>query len=198
MIIQLFSCEKCNGFFTLYSFSLSTSPMYRSLQKNWLPQKVKMVAKDEKVDIEVEKKKLECNWTKPTRISKPRTGDSKIYLKRKKVSSLRYFKEYNGYSYRFIFQNEISKQGIFLVKGENSFLRNMEAFNYICQIANETFRNDEPINFVTSISTTFLNSPISRWEIEENMKKSFTNFASFCVGRSLLKRKKFSNMVGAI
>ena len=153
---------------------------------------------EENVDIEVEKKKLEWNWAKQTRISKLRSGDSSIYLESKKVSSLRYFKEYNGYSYCFIFQNEIAKQGTFLVKGENSFLRNMEAFNQVGQIANEIFKNNEPINLVMGISTAFLNSPISRWETEAKAKKSLMNFAGLCIGRSLFKKKKFSNVVGAI
>ena len=161
-------------------------------------KKWKKVVKEENVNVDVEMKKLEWNWAKPTRISKLRSGDSTIYLESKKVSSLRYFKEYNGYSYRFIFQNEISKQGTFLVKGKNSFLRNMEVFNHVGQIAGEIFRNDEPINLVTSISTAFLNSPISRRETEAKAKKSLTNFAGLRVGRSLFKKKKFSNVVGAI
>ena len=167
-------------------------------KKSGFLKKWKRIAMEENVDVEVERKKLEWNWAKPTRIAKPRSGDSTIYLESKKVSSYRYFKEYNGYSYRFIFQNEIAKQGTFLVKGENSFLRNMEAFNYVGQIANEIFRNDEPINLVTSISTTFLNSPISRWETEAKAKKSLTNFAGLRVGRSLFKKKRFSNVAGAI
>ena len=60
------------------------------------------------------------------------------------------------------------------------------------------FRNDEPINFVTSISTAFLNSSILRWETEAKAKKSLTNFSGLHIGRSLFKRKKFSNVVNAI
>ena len=150
----------------------------------------KKVELEENVDVEVERKKLEWNWAKPTRISKPRSGDSTLYLESKKVSSYRYFKEYNGYSYRFIFQNEISKQGTFLVKGENSFLRNMEAFNHFGQIANEIFRNDEPINLVTSIPTAFLNSPISRWDTEAKAKKSLTNFAGLRVWEIALQKEE--------
>ena len=66
------------------------------------------------------------------------------------------------------------------------------------EIAGKIFRNDEPINLVTSISTAFLNSPISRREMEAKAKKSLTNFAGLRVGRSLFKKKKFTNVVGAI
>ena len=73
---------------------------------------------------------------------------------------------------------------------QNQTKRNLKIFTEV--------ETSEPINLVTSLSTAFLNSPISRWEIEAKVKKSLKNFAGLHVGKSLFKRKKFSNVVGSI